>query len=631
MLLSKGIAVVTTESRLKRDFDEAVKSLEKYVDFSKYDLSVLERDENQSVRTGQLVADLLESAQSEEGPNKKAVRFSLDIFKPDQFVRLSASTLEGLHIFEGAKSLFSILNRTRTSGGERLMRNWLRQPLCKAEDINRRLDVVQVLMEEVALRKMLHDSALRRIPDLQKVYKKLQTKRLTLQDLYKAYCGVKGAGTILHELEESFKDGEENAVSREIADPLSKCLPKLKKFEQLCEKTLDDDALKEGDYRVRASFDETLTELKEKIDTVKANIQKSARKEAQRLGIDFEKVLKLESSSQHGWYMRVTLKDERLLRQKKGVRVFDSTKAGVKFRTPPIETLNGEFEELDKSYEMHQQYIVDEILQIAEGYGVHLLNLYNILSKLDCLVSFAVAADGAPLPYVKPEVVADAEIDSQVFDLKEARHPILEQMGVNFIPNDTYLDRSNNFKIITGPNLGGKSTYMRTAGLCAYMAQVGSFVPCTSARLSPVDAILVRMGAGDCQRRGVSTFMAEMLDAARILRDSSSRSLVLIDELGRGTSTYDGFGLAWAIAKRLATSTRKGSQKGAFAFFATHFHEMTQLSEEVPNVSNLFCDALVKDGEFTLLYTIQPGISHNSFGIEVARYHSITRTHSFLL
>lgn len=191
---------------------------------------------------------------------------------------------------------------------------------------------------------------------------------------------------------------------------------------------------------------------------------------------------------------------------------------------------------------------------------------------------------------------------------------------------------------------------MRTAGLCVYMAQLGSFVPCSYARFSAFDALLVRMGAGDSQRRGVSTFMAEMLDSARILRDASSRSLVLVDELGRGTSTYDGFGLAWAIARRLATSTKDGQQPGAFAFFATHFHEMTKLSEEVrgggahnlyvlyyslllpstngiltiivqvPSVANLYCDALVKDGEFILLYAIQPGVCHNSFGIEVARW-----------
>ena len=454
VLSAKGVAVVRAEVRAKRDFEEAVKSLDKYVDFSKHDLGVLEKDGSQSLRTGTLVTDLLEAAQTDEGPKKKTFRFALEVVNAGGFVRLSASTLEGLHVFEGAKSLFSILNHTRTAGGDRLLRTWLRQPLKWPKDIRRRLDIVEVLREEAGLKKTLHERSLRRVPDLQKIYRKLQTKRLTLGDLYKAYCGIKEAGSILSLLEKHLDEMEESsAVKVDLVDPLGSCLPKLKKFEQLCEKTLDDDALCEGEYRVRASFDETLTELKEKIDSVKKKISQTGKKEAQRLGVEFDKVLKLESSAQHGYYFRVTLKDERLLRQKKGVAIFDSTKAGVKFRTPAMETLSAEFEELSRSYNLHQQYIVDEILQIAEGYGAHLLALYSVLSRLDCLVSFAVAADSAPLPYVKPEVL-DEEDGEQVLELREARHPILEQMGVNFIPNDVNLDRKSNFKIITGPNLG---------------------------------------------------------------------------------------------------------------------------------------------------------------------------------
>lgn len=296
----------------------------------------------------------------------------------------------------------------------------------------------------------------------------------------------------------------------------------------------------------------------------------------------------------------------------KNFTVMETNKTGVRFRNSLLSRLNEQQLETRRRYEEQQKSVVVEVMEVAAGYTQPLLHLGRCVSRLDCIVALAVAAVSAPVQYCRPSILPASAPRALTFS--QLRHPIVElQDRVNYIPNDVSLSPASSLHLITGPNMGGKSTYLRSVGCAVLMAQVGAFVPADSAELSVVDSVLVRIGAGDCQAEGRSTFMAEMVETSSILATASAASLVLIDELGRGTSTYDGFGLAWAVSEHLAT------QLASFTLFTTHYTELTQLAEKVANVSNFHVSAITDQSKLTLLYQLQPGVCDRSFGINVAQ------------
>ncbi|KAF7233145.1 hypothetical protein EG68_09872, partial [Paragonimus skrjabini miyazakii] len=456
------------------------------------------------------------------------------------------------------------------------------------------------------------------------------------QDVYRIYQTIlrlPHAINLLHQC----SGPHSSVVQTCLIDPLQDAVNNFAKFQEMVESTIDlEVAQSRSEFIIRADFDDTLGELQNKLNQLEESIEEEFGRCARKLNLDPGKSVKLDSNEQLGYFMRVTLKEEKSLREFKSFQILDAQKGGVRFRNAAMSHLNDNHLEVKREYTEAQKSIVDEVLRIATGYVDPMYELNSSSALLDVIVSLAIAAVSSPGgPYVRPKLLPRHVGGRIVFKLM--RHPCLEmQDTISFIPNDVHLERGKQiFLVITGPNMGGKSTYIRGVGVIAAMAQIGSFVPCSSAELTPLDAIMARVGAADCQIRGVSTFMAEMLETASVLRAATPNSLVIIDELGRGTSTYDGFGLAWAVASHLA-----GPRLGCFSLFATHFHELTSLAHHMPGrVGNLRVTAHVNncDGDTSatsssnndpavvMLYKVEPGVCNRSYGLDVARLAGLPR------
>ncbi|KAF8948080.1 MutS-like protein [Haplosporangium gracile] len=545
-----------------------------------------------------------------------------------QYMKLDASAVKALNLMPGPQdgsnksmSLYGLLNKCKTSQGGRMLGQWLKQPLMDIAVIEKRQTMVEALTLDSELRQNLQETHLKLIPDLHRLAKRFQRGVASLQDVVRAYQVIIRLPAIVSSLAacETGSLEHKEIMDVEFTSLFEEYTLNLQKLQELVETTIDLDAIDNHEYLIKADFDQGLKVLRKKMETLKLEMQREHERVSVVLNMEVDKKLKMEDHQIHGWGFRLSRNDSSCIRNKSQFQELATQKNGVFFTTTQMRKAATEFKDISQEYERTQSSLAKEVIGIVSTYCPVLEKLNTLVAQLDVLVSFAHVSVHAPMPYVRPHMTAMGTGDVV---LKEARHPCLEaQDDVAFIPNDVSLARGKTeFLIITGPNMGGKSTYIRQIGVIALMAQTGCFVPCSEASLCVFDCILARVGAGDSQMKGVSTFMAEMLETASILKSATVNSLIVIDELGRGTSTYDGFGLAWAISEHIAMTIK------SFCLFATHFHELTSLGETAPCVGNLHVSAHVDNGQgeasksrdITLLYKVVEGVCDQSFGIHVA-------------
>ena len=528
----------------------------------------------------------------------------INIYSVAKFMSLDLNTRRNLELTEKMRdkakkgTLLWVLDKTCTSMGGRMLRRWINDPLIDVNEINNRLDSVKELKDSPMLKGEIID-CLKKVYDIERLIGKIAYKNANGRDL----ISLKNSLGQLPELKTVL-----SKCNSKMLKILFEELDELKDVYNLIDASIVEEppvSVKEGGL-IKIGYNEEIDEYKTATTDGKKWIVELEAKEKEETGI---KNLKVGYNKVFGYYFEVT---KSYLSQVPDRYIRKQTLTGAeRYITEELKNLEektvGAQEKLiDLEYNVFQEIranIANEIQRIQRT--------ANVVSTLDVLASFATVA--LDLNYCMPIVDNSGEIN-----IKEGRHPVIEKMlpSGSFIENDTYLNKeSDRLSIITGPNMAGKSTYMRQVALITLMAQIGSFVPASYAKIGVVDKIFTRVGASDDLSMGQSTFMVEMMEVANILKDATNNSLVILDEIGRGTSTYDGLSIAWAVAEYIANKEKCGAK----TLFATHYHELTELENKIEGVKNYSIAVKEKGEDIIFLRKIVEGGTDESYGIHVAK------------
>jgi DNA mismatch repair protein MutS len=540
-------------------------------------------------------------------------------YDPREYMVLDAVALRSLELFERRVvhghengTLTAVLDETASAMGRRTLDDWLRRPLLDCDKIEARHDAVGALRDDVGTREALYDE-LRQVYDIERLISRISRGRANARDLR----SLKDTLDVVPRLRE--------ILGKTACEPLQSLRSDLDSLEDI--RALIGDAIKtdpareltEGDI-LQPSFDSDLEDLRETEREGKDWIDDLEESERERTGIDS---LKVGHNSVHGYYIEVT--DANIDRVPDDYERRQTLKNAERYYTPALKEREDEILRAEQLADEREYELFCSVRSDVADEADRIQDLADRLAKLDVLVSFATVA--AEYDYNRPVVGQppetgdeDGAICIDGIHIEDGRHPVVERTEDSFVPNGTTLDTDDRVAVLTGPNMSGKSTYMRQVALIAILAQTGSFVPASVARLQIIDRIFTRVGASDDIAGGRSTFMVEMTELADILDHASSNSLVLLDEVGRGTSTTDGFALAQAVTEYIHDDS------GALTLFATHHHELTDVAAGLDAAYNLYFRTRRDDSGVHFEHAIERGTADASYGVEVAATAGVETT-----
>lgn len=493
-------------------------------------------------------------------------------------------------------SLLDVLDYTVTSLGARMLKSWLENPLINKGEIEKRLNITEIFYLDLDLKNKIK-KLLEPIYDLERITAKISFGSVNAKDL----IALKNSLALIPQIKETLFNADKSILNTLIDN-----LDTLEELYELLNKTINDDppfSLREGSL-LKDGFNKEVDELREITLNGKQWIINLEQKERNKTGI---KSLKVGYNRVFGYYIEVTKTNLDLVPEE---YIRKQTLANAeRYITPELKEMEAKVLGADERLKNLEYQIFVEIREDVKEYIPRILKVAKVLASLDCYISLAHIAIMAN--YVKPIVSEDNN-----FEIIKLRHPVVERKleGQWFIPNDIYLNSSDQrFLIITGPNMGGKSTFCRSIALASIMMQIGSFIPAEKAELPIVDRVFARVGASDNLSTGQSTFMVEMNEVANIVNNSTDKSLIILDEVGRGTSTYDGLSIAWSLTEYIHSKIK------AKTLFATHYHELTSLEEKLPGVKNFNVSVKEEGDKIVFLRKIVPGGADRSYGIHVAK------------
>ena len=527
---------------------------------------------------------------------------SLARIEEEKYVRLDRFTIRSLELVapmqEDGLSLLGVVDRTITPMGGRMLHRWLVFPLKDVKPINERLDIVEYYFREPDFRHCLDDQ-LHRMGDLERIISRVAAGRVSPREVVQ----LKNALSAIQPIKSACLYSSNEALKR-VGEQLNLCESIRDRIEQ--EIMPDPPQLVAKGGVIAHGFNAELDELRSIRENGKQVLLDIQEKEAAKTGINS---LKIGFNNIFGYYLEVRNTFKNKVPQD-WIRKQTLAQA-ERYITPELKEYEAKILGADEKILILEARLFNELVQDMQEYIPQIQINANLLARLDCLLSFANIAEENK--YVRPMVD-----DSMVIDIKKGRHPVIETqlpLGEQYIPNDVYLDNEQQqIMMITGPNMAGKSALLRQTALIVLLAQVGCFVPAESARIGLVDKVFTRVGASDNISLGESTFMVEMTEAANILNSVTPRSLVLFDELGRGTSTYDGISIAWAIVEYLHEQPRATAR----TLFATHYHELNEMAKNFHRIKNFNVSVKEVNGKIIFLRKLERGGSEHSFGIHVA-------------